>query len=337
MNEKRNGFFLTLQLILFSGLLILSSVNIALAQEVTEEVVSSKGIENSFYAEENEECLKCHGGKSYILYDSISGTEKKASMCVDNRIDRDAFYNSVHFSFSCMDCHSYEYVEFPHPLAVRFEEKLNCTDCHGYDETYAKYKFEEIEEEHMKSVHFQSSNGDFKCWNCHDPHSNKLIRRETADIMAVVLASNSTCLNCHGNIEAFALLSEKELGDIVPMHQWLPNQELHFSAVRCIECHTEVNDSLLIAHNILPADQAVRKCVSCHSQNSILMGSLYKYQSKETRLESGFLNGAIINNNAYVIGANRSKFFNIFSILVFGFAFLVMGVHVTFRIIHRKN
>ncbi|MCF8391897.1 MAG: cytochrome c3 family protein [Bacteroidales bacterium] len=307
------------------------------SQETEDQLASPKGIENSYYAEENESCLKCHGEKIYILQDTIMGLEKKASMCIDNRIDRDAFYNSVHYSFSCLDCHSYDYLTFPHALELRFEEHLNCLDCHGYDETYAKYKFEEIEEECMKSVHYQATNGSFTCWDCHDPHSNKLISRGSTNIPQVVLQTNSHCLECHGSIEAFELLSDKDLGNIVPKHQWLPNQELHFGAVRCIECHTEINDSLMVAHNILPAKDAVRNCVSCHSQNSILMGSLYKYQSKETRLESGFLNGAIINNNSYVIGANRSKFLNIISLLVFGLAFIVMSVHVTFRIIHRKN
>ena len=40
-----------------------------------------------------------------------------------------------------------------------------------------------------------------------------------------------------------ALKFDNKKPQIVQIHSWLPNQDLHFKHVRCIECHTEVIDS----------------------------------------------------------------------------------------------
>lgn len=302
-----------------------------------EQVGIEKGRENNVFADENENCLQCHGEKYYTIKDTLSGSEKNAMMCFENRIPRDEFYSSVHWSFSCLDCHSDEYSEFPHPLALRFEDYWTCLDCHGYDENFAQFKFEQIDEEHKKSVHYTAGEGDFSCWECHDPHTYKLLSRSTENIMDIIVESNNVCLECHGNEDKFSLISSRELGNVVPQHDWLPNQGLHFKAVRCIECHAETNDSILVAHNILHSDSAVRNCVECHSSNSILMGTLYKYRAQETREEKGFLNGVMIRNDAYVIGANRSRFLNIASLAIFGLTLGAIGFHTILRILIRKK
>ena len=333
---KKNRKPLLPLIILVAGMFGLL-INSALADLKQEDQPSEKGIENSVFAEENEQCLKCHGEKYFTLTDTLSGAEKRQSMCLDYRINRNEFYHSVHWSFSCLDCHSDEYQNFPHALELRFADYWTCLDCHGYDENFAQYKFEQIDEECMKSIHYTATNGDFSCWNCHDPHSYKLLSRKTENVSDVIVATNNICLNCHGNVEKFQLLSNRDLGNVIPKHDWLPNQELHFKAVRCIECHSEMNDSLLISHNILPADSAVRNCVECHSSNSILMGTLYKFKAKEIRRESGFINGVIINNDAYVIGANRSRFLNIASILIFVLVLGAVSIHTMFRICSKKK
>ncbi len=312
-------------------------INSAVADLKQEDKPSEKGIANAVFADENEQCLKCHGGQNFILTDSLSGVSKKQTMCMDYRINRDEFYNSVHWSFSCLDCHADEYKTFPHAVQLRFADYWTCLDCHGYDENFAQYKFEQIDEECAKSIHTTASDGDFSCWNCHDPHSYKLLSRESENVSDVIVATNNICLECHGDEAKFLLLSTRDLGNVIPKHDWLPNQSLHFKSVRCIECHSEMNDSLLISHNIMPADSAVRNCVQCHSSNSILMGTLYKFKAREIRKEYGFLNGVIINNNAYVVGANRSRFLNIASILIFGLVLGAVTIHSIFRIFLRKK
>ena len=126
-------------------------------------------------------------------------------------------------------------------------------------------------------------------------------------------------------------MTDKENPNILTTHEWLPNQRLHFRNVRCIECHAELNNDILVAHNIQDKEKAVRLCVECHSQNSLLMASLYKFQSQEKRNKLGFFNATILAES-YVIGANRNYFLIISSLVIFGFVLLGIMIHLVLRI-----
>jgi hypothetical protein len=282
-----------------------------------------------FY-EDNERCFKCHGQKTYEYMNENLERKVKALMFSERVIDRNKFYQSNHKSFSCTDCHSADYVNFPHPGELRMEQMYNCIDCHGGDEKFAQYNFEEIESEYQKSTHFQLEKEGFTCWECHGPHTYKLNIRNSSDLKETIIYDNNICLKCHSNYDQFQLLSDKDEINILQKHDWLPNQETHFKSVRCIECHSEINDTILVSHLILPVEKAVRKCNECHSQNSILMSTLYKFQSKEQR-KDGFLNGIILNQS-YVIGANRNEYLNIVSLLIFAVVVLIIGIHIYFRL-----
>jgi NAD-dependent SIR2 family protein deacetylase len=154
--------------------------------------------------------------------------------------------------------------------------------------------------------------------------------RNADDIKEAIVYDNNMCLKCHANFDRFTLLTDRKEINILETHSWLPNQTAHFRSVRCIECHTEINDSILIAHKILPKSEAVQRCTECHSSDSHLMHSLYKFRSLENR-QSGFMNG-VITNNSYVIGANQVPLLDKLSFLIFGGTILVIGVHVFFRI-----
>jgi hypothetical protein len=153
--------------------------------------------------------------------------------------------------------------------------------------------------------------------------------RNADDIREAIVYDNNICLKCHSNFRNFTLLTDREEIDIVETHDWLPNQVAHFRSVRCIECHTEISDSILIAHKLLPKEQAVQRCAECHSSDSHLMHTLYKFQSKEKR-KAGFVNGVIINDS-FVIGANQNIWLNRISVLVFVSTLLVILVHIYFR------
>jgi hypothetical protein len=287
------------------------------------------------FVDENETCLKCHAETRYVLTDEFFGREIVQSMCPDKIINRDDYYSMVHKSFACLDCHAYEYEEFPHPLAARLEEPYQCIDCHGYDENYAHFRFEEIEMEYMESVHALQTDH-FSCWKCHDPHTYKLtVRDDGSNIRQAVAYNNDICLSCHSDFSRFQLLTDREEINIMETHSWLPNQTAHFASVRCIECHTSLSDSALVAHHVQPIDLAVKKCSECHSKNSILMASLYRHEAKESRKNYGFINGVILNE-AYVIGANRNEVLSFAGLLLF---FLLLGgisVHIVARIIYKK-
>jgi len=316
---------------IFFALLMAAASTLCAQPEDTLKLKPSYFEVNDF-VEDNEACLKCHGEVKFVIEDPTSGRSTHELMYSERAIDRDAFYSSVHNAFSCNDCHSYDYSVFPHSIETRVEEQMLCLDCHGYDETFAKYHFEDIEAEFQESIHNME---EFNCWKCHDPHSYKSFMRNAEDLEEAILFDNNICLKCHADFDRFTLLTEREEIVVVESHDWLPNQAAHFKNVRCIECHTEINDSILIAHKILPKAEAVQRCTECHSKDSRLMHTLYKFESLEQR-KGGFMNGIMINNS-YVIGANQNVWLNRLSFLVFGMTLLVIVFHSYLRIKKHKK
>ena len=286
-----------------------------------------------FY-EDNERCLKCHGQSSYEYANENLGRQVKALMFTELRVDRNAFYRSNHKSFSCTDCHSEEYTNFPHPGELRMEQSFNCIDCHGGDDKFSQFNFDTIDVEYQMSTHFKLEEEGFSCWKCHGPHDYRINIRNSENLKETILYDNNICLKCHANFDQFQLLTDREEISILQKHEWLPNQESHFKSVRCIECHTEVNNNILVSHLVNPKEKAVRKCNECHSQNSLLMSSLYKFKSKEQRRD-GFFNGVIMNES-YVIGANRNEYLNNASFVLIILLTGVILVHIVFRIIRKS-
>jgi predicted CXXCH cytochrome family protein len=287
------------------------------------------------FAAANDRCFKCHGQDKYEYTNETVGRQVKDIMCSERIIHKKEFYLSNHKSFSCTDCHSEEYTKFPHSGELRMEQKYICIDCHGGDEKFAKYHFEEIDSEYRKSTHFKMESDGFTCWKCHNPHTYKISVRTADNLKETIAYDNAICLNCHSDFSRFQLLSDKAEIDIIKEHDWLPNQASHFANVRCIECHTKINNSIPVAHQIRPKAEAVRLCNECHSQNSILMASLYKFESKEKRRD-GFFNGIILNAS-YVIGANRNAYLNLISLIIFVVVLVVIVVHISFRIRNKSK
>jgi predicted CXXCH cytochrome family protein len=329
MRLTRSGFILFLTLVFLPSA---ASVKGSTFKSATIEPTDSIVYNSPFY-EANERCFKCHGQKQYEFANETQGRNVRALMFPERIIDRDKFYHANHKNFSCTDCHSEEYTTFPHDGKLRMEQMYNCIDCHGNDEKFARYKFEEIDSQYQKSIHFKLEDAGFTCWECHDPHTYKISDRNNENIKETILYDNNICLGCHSNFDHFQLLTDREEINIIRTHDWLPNQAVHFQNVRCIECHTQISYDILVSHLIQSKDNAVKKCNECHSQNSILMATLYKFQSKEQR-RSGFLNGIILNES-YVIGANRNKFLNIISLVILFTTIGIICIHILFRI--RKN
>ena len=287
----------------------------------------------STFDADNNLCFKCHGQEKYEYTNANLGKQVKSMMCSERILLKNEFYSSNHKSFSCTDCHSAEYVKFPHSGDLRMEQKYNCIDCHGGDEKFSEYHFEDIDSEYQKSVHYKLEDDGFSCWKCHNPHTYKISVRKKENLKETIAYDNAICLNCHSNFSHFQLLTDRKEINIIQKHDWLPNQTLHFVNMRCIECHTQINNNIPVSHLIKSKDQAVRLCNECHSKNSMLMASLYKFESKEQRRD-GFFNGIILNAS-YVIGANRNEYLNLLSLIIFVGVIVIIGIHIIFRI--RKN
>lgn len=286
------------------------------------------------FAEENGLCFKCHGHKTFNYFNEWTEKNVRDRMNPYFIIDSIEYYESNHWNFQCTDCHSYEYESFPHNNELRLEEKPGCLDCHGGDDTYADFHFEAIEAEFEQSVHSSKHSDDFTCSMCHNPHSYKISARTEENLRDVIIYDNNICLSCHADMNKYQLISDHENPDVLVTHEWLPNQQLHFRHVRCIECHTAISNDVMVAHLVQPKEKAVRLCVECHSQNSILKATLYKFQLQEERSKLGFVNAQILNNS-YIIGANRNVYLNYISLIIFGVAIFGIIIHVTLRILSK--
>lgn len=282
-------------------------------------------------AETTRYCLNCHGSEYYSFDNDWTGMVEKKRMNPYLRIDSTGYKNGEHGAFSCDDCHSPDYATYPHNAELKLEYKYTCQDCHVGDPTYAHLHFDEIEQEAMSSVHAEKLGDAFKCEMCHSPHTNRLVATtQKYSIEDIVAFDNGMCLSCHGSGDRYGLFVNHNQPNLEEVHSWLPNQALHFKNVRCLECHTSRNDTMMVAHKILPKEQAVNRCAECHSTNSLLQDKLYKYLAVEARSENGVQ--STLRNQSYVIGKNRYKLLNVGSLIIFGLVLAGVAFHTTLRI-----
>ena len=282
---------------------------------------------------QQHQCLKCHSSQTYTFYNTLMEYEEKRLMNPFYIIDTVELKLGVHNVFDCIDCHSYEYSEYPHKAAIKLEPLPTCLDCHGGGDT--PFQFDKIQEEFQKSIHYQEYQDNFTCSKCHNIHTYHPVSTTSSSVERIVEYSNGMCLSCHDDMKEYNLVSGRANPEIVEIHEWLPNQELHFESVRCIECHTEVQEGLMVPHNILAKEDAVRKCAECHSQNSRLKATLYKYQNLQQRAEDGGL-GTILSNQSYVIGTHQVPFLRTIGFIITALALAAIGIHIVFRIINKK-
>lgn len=322
--HKRGVLISTL---LFFALLFISSF-VVFHSASAQDTLTKKVFTNTA---ENHKCFSCHGHKFYTYYNSLTEKNVIKRMNPFYVIDSVAFYKNNHCTFACTDCHDADYGKFPHSGQLQMEEMPSCLDCHEGDDVTAKYHFEEISKEFKASAH-EKKYSNFSCWMCHNPHKYKVTARKNKDIKEVIIYDNNMCLSCHSNVVNYKVLSDSAPKNMIVAHDWLPNQKLHFQNIRCLDCHAKIQNNSMVDHDILPKEKAVKRCVECHSKNTILMATLYKFQSKQLRDKTGFLNATILNNS-YVISANRNPFLNVTSMILFGLVVAILIIHGILRII----
>jgi len=282
----------------------------------------------------DNDCLRCHANNTHTIYNDWTERNEKRLMNPYFILDSLRMKTGVHSTFACIDCHSSDYETYPHQGELKLEPLSTCIDCHGGDENFADYKFEQIEEEFNKSIHAKALGELFTCSKCHDQHYYQVTARTSENVKDIVKFSNEMCVSCHDNTSKYSLMSDSLSPKLIETHSWLPNQKLHFDNVRCIECHTQVVDSLMISHNILAKEKALKLCVECHTANSHLNASLYKYKNLQARSEKGKV-GIILSNRSYVIGAYQNEMLNLLSMLIFMAVIGGVIIHSFFRIIKK--
>jgi len=258
----------------------------------------------------NAECLTCHAP-------SALAHPPRADLNLDQLkrflVDPDLFAGSNHGGLECKTCHGPGFAAFPHAAGAR-QQISQCSECHAQ-------KVLRIEAQFDKSVHATQLPGKFTCTTYHDPHKF-LAAAKLVDPRRIVAQDNAMCLDCHRSDRRFHVLApDKERPDLEQAHDWLPNIQLHWKSVRCVECHTPVSTvkSLALSHEVLARSDIGRDCVACHSRDSALRTRLYRHLIEAEQETAGFVNSVILRN-AYVIGATRNSYLDLWG------GFLLAGV-----------
>ena len=285
---------------------------------------------------ENALCLGCHSQQTFTMFNEWTGREERRLMNPYHIIDTTLFLTGVHQTFSCVDCHSMDYEEYPHLRELKLEPMMSCNDCHGGDPYYAHYQFDRIEEEFEKSVHYLKGGDNFSCAKCHNQHYYRPTARTSANVADIVSADNQMCLSCHTDAARYRLTTVQDFPVFREVHAWLPNHELHFRSVRCIDCHTAFEDDLMVAHNILTKEEAVRNCSECHSANTLLRATLYRYENIQSRQTNGVF-ASILQEQPYIIGANQVPIFKFLSVALLLATIFGIAIHATVRVVSKRK
>ncbi|HXP96551.1 MAG TPA: cytochrome b/b6 domain-containing protein [Telmatospirillum sp.] len=269
----------------------------------------------------NTDCLACH---------SEQGVKAPPRPDLDLiklgglTVSAEALAQSVHAAQACTTCHGDAMVQYPHPENGRQQAK-NCVECHPRSAKYTLAAFQD-------SRHYVRHQESFTCNACHNPHSMTLAANR-ASPREVAEQDNAACLGCHQNAVRFAAFAAKrEMPDLALHHRWLPNADLHWKAVRCIDCHAEATEAGY-SHQFVRIVKATRDCSSCHSVESSLRSRLYRKALAEPSVSpGGFLNDFILQR-AYVVGATRNLWLDQAILAVGALLLLSLATHAFFRIV----
>ncbi len=269
-------------------------------------------------APDNRACLRCHAMATLAYRDRQTGD------IVDLAVNPGQFATSVHGEMACTECHRRAYRRYPHPAGER-PESLSCVGCHEDDDPdAATYHFKAIEAEYDQSVHVApgaKGAGRFSCHTCHDPHAFA-VSRPGKPMVEVVQDGNAICLTCHGKV----------VDALRDSHVWLPKREMHWAAVRCLDCHTpapETPDGRL-SHRILSAADSARHCITCHARDSDLLTRLQQYRPEADQAPRGLLARALFNES-YVVGMSRNPALDALSLGILALTLLALIAHGTGR------
>jgi len=251
-----------------------------------------------------KECAECHADPELAK----DGTPQ---------VSLTAYAASVHGAMECGKCHQGAEGGFdvvPHDLGGNAVPR--CVRCHGLD-------FKEANLEFKGDVHVQRD-PDFGCGACHDAHTMPRVRPPLGTQERTDLA-NRSCLHCHRDADFRIAARHGEGTPPKTTHDWLPNLDQH-ARMRCVVCHTPVEDSKH-DHQILPKEQAVRRCEACHSLDAPLVR---KYVGEHER--RGWITHPVLFDYAYLPGTVRNRLADTLVLACFGLTVVGVLAHALVRL-----
>lgn len=252
---------------------------------------------------DNESCLSCHGS------DSINNEWKtERGRTLDLHTDITGYNDSVHSGQSCLNCHEgtdvTSFDEAPH----QFKDDVISRSCDSCHNTVFQDINHQLETSHHTKTIVEKFGNKFECEACHNAHAFNLPTR-SEDITNNIEQANKPCFACHNDLKGYEALTDKKLLDQDMAHWFLPEKNKHFSAVRCIDCHSDGQGAQ--THTITPTKEAVKDCQLCHSEDSAITSTLYKYSNEQkafSLLDKGiFDDSVLLEQSAELITQNNSK------------------------------
>ncbi len=269
----------------------------------------------------NAQCLACHSEAGLA---NPPRPDMHLEGLANHLISAERFEKSVHGEEACKDCHGESYVKYPHEANSRYQIKM-CPECH---KSAGRKKLAEFQQ----TLHYKNHPHNFSCVSCHNPHTLQKAK-QLGSAKKLIAQDNGMCLDCHDSDQRFAQFTTRARPNLVEVHKWQPNPELHWKSVRCIDCHTPATDGSGTSHLILGKDKAERDCVACHSATSSLRTRLYRYFAAQGQIEeAGFLNGAVLSE-AYVVGATRNALLDKATWVITALLLAGLAVHGLLRVV----
>jgi len=186
----------------------------------------------------NKKCYICHSQSTLSIKDSTFGIIKNFY------VDSVAYNKSHHAYLNCIDCHSQDFNTIPHSKTA-LSEQLKCMDCHDEDLVIKGRKFDKINSDFKKSVHYRAFGNKLSCTFCHNPHTIQLKTSSLWKIRNTYPVEDQMCVECH-DTEYKWFQGGSQRVDLKAIHSTIDNIK-DWQEKKCIDCHTKDNSS----HNII--------------------------------------------------------------------------------------
>jgi hypothetical protein len=234
-------------------------------------VVVGLGLAAVGSAQENADCLACHGEKDF--------TTERNGRTVSLYVSEKSFGASVHAELACVSCHAdLEGKELPHEAPL---QKVDCGTCHETEKA-----------QHAASLHGRAlKRGDPlapTCSSCHGMHDILPVKDPASPVSPLKVPF--TCGRCHQ--EGSAVMRRRTIHQDHILENY--SESIHgegllrkglIVAPNCASCHT--------AHNILPhTDPAssiaraniAKTCTKCHAEiemvhRKVIRGELWEKEA----------------------------------------------------------
>ena len=276
---------------------------------------------------ESQACQGCHAISDWEINDPVTGRVVRLS------IESEAYVYSAHGSVPCRSCHGWGYGEIPHRGSSE-HPIYECVVCHAKDPLVSHFRFSQRKADLQVSVHGDTESGPMDCHTCHDPHTFRPVNNPD-DPLQRIEQSNSICLRCHGPESDPRGRFARE--DAARYHAAFPNYANHLRKVKCVVCHTAIDDDAATTrHGILARGLSLRECEQCHTPGSAILDALYGPQRLGARagLKSPPGPGVEVVDDAYVIGSTRSPGLERLSVLGFAVICLAIVLHGLARAVY---